>query len=1002
MTLPHESTVNVNLGNLLAEKMRSAEVISEERVHRAGKSRQFDVKIIFREIEFVLEASYDAADAEEDAQKRLREGLIDTVSIAIHYDPVIFEGKQTSQDIINILFNKSLKLKVYTQGVNISGSTLSEFMSKSGRGEPIEHGGWIYTKLDDFSSFLESIIELIVEENVIEDLINSIEEKVNNFINLASTELERTGSKENIILELNKMLFSPSNEENEEIVKAEVPEEVILSHTYISLLIASILYDSVCLEHQLKSLKRLLRKNQNHPLLAMQEAFEDILEVNYENVFAVSLGLLDILYDLSSIQRIMDSFSDMINHVAKIVRNKALLRQDFIGQIYHKITGDIAVRKGYATYYTKAPIATFLSNMALNLPNDNWDIDWGNIEKMKFFRVCDFACGSGTLISAVYSTLLSKYEKSLGDRDLDFSELHSTLLEKSIWSFDALEQAVQTASVVLSLHEPGVPLNKINVYHIPIDESGALGSLSLYLTNQAFISLNRRSVDKITSGYVSVPKFDFIIMNPPFSRSTAPGNEGSRPRIFDFVVEEDVYEKLWDDYKNLIKEIKKDFKRKEKNKMLFDTYVGQGKVFLKKNINPLNAGAALPFIFLADKYLRLEGRLALVLPKTVIESSTFFILRLGLLNVYEIEYIISSEESGNNNFSHSTSLSEVLLILKKVGKDKTPENETRILRFKKQPKKNLEGLLLSKNVLNNPNETSYNVLNSEAEAYSIDRNMIEHFVWNWAMLTTLPPNLVPFIENLLNGKILDNNFIIKDYFDLENQLSLNYVTRYKGGAKKLSAKFDIVSNINEFWFLDEASADVFSKSCLTADKVRYLYPKDSNALNYYKNHSGRLLIPEAFRFNTSGRVSIWSEHGIFSTRVHSITSEADKNEKVEKALCTWLNSTFILIYLRALSTTVEGNFGHIYGWHLKTIPFPDLTDDEILDELDKVFEKYQDCEWEPLPIQYEKSISGENEERLKFDLEILKAISKDLELEKAKQGLLNIYLEFLKILKDQT
>ena len=310
MPKPHESTINVILGSILNDYLRTANVISEERVHRAGRSRQFDIKIIFREIEFILEASYDARDAEEDALKRLRERLIDTVSIAIHYEPELFEGKQTHGDITNVLKGNSLKLKVFTQGIDISG-TLLKYMLKSDKGEPREHGGWIYYDLDDFGSFLESIIELIVEENVIEELISSIEEKVNNFITTTIYELEKVGSKENIILELNKMIFSPSNEENEEILKAEVPEEVILSHTYISLLMASILYESVCLKHQLKSLQRLLPKHKNHPLLAMKEAFENILEVNYENVFAVSLGIIDILFDLTSVQRIMDILSDM-------------------------------------------------------------------------------------------------------------------------------------------------------------------------------------------------------------------------------------------------------------------------------------------------------------------------------------------------------------------------------------------------------------------------------------------------------------------------------------------------------------------------------------------------------------------------------------------------------------------------------------------------------------------------------------------------------------------
>jgi len=814
---------------------------------------------------------------------------------------------------------------------------------------------------------------------------------VNTFVSAALAELENSKIKESFLKDLNKILFSPAKEEDIEV--PEVPDEVLLSHAYISLLMASTLYESVSKKHGLRSLQVLLRKEE-HPLLAMKEGFTEILKVDYENVFDVALGIVGVLFDLQSSNRVMATLEDLIEYVSKIVRNKALLRQDFIGHIYHKVTGDIATRKGYATFYTKAPIATFLANLALYSPNDAWENNWGDLITFKNFRVCDFACGSGTLLSATYSSLLSKYRKNSEEIFLD--QFHKIMIENSIWGFDALEHAVQTASVVLSLHEPEIPLKKMNTYHIPVDESGSLGSLNLWNANSFLLPLKRRSIDKTSKETVWVPKFDFIIMNPPFSRTTAPGEEGSRPRIFDFVVSEEGFRRLWERYRETINNMENELLRRDSIRAIYNTYVGQGKVFLPQNVNPLNAGAALPFIILADRYLKPYGRMALVLPKTVIESSAFFLVRALISSGYELEYIVVSTEPGNYNFSYSTQLSEVLLVLKKLKKGEKPVKDTYIIKFLKQPKNNLEGLLMARTILDKLDGSPIKkakALNSEAEVYKVSRKTIEDFVWNWSILTDLPPSLVEFISELLSGKIFGYNANLTRILDLDIEFRVTNPRKFRGANLKKYFEEDD----GQFRILKRTGKNVMNKLGLDLSSTEKISPKSGESIRVFREYAGRLLIPEAVRFNSTPLVASFSETPILSSRAHMITLNTKDQEK---ALCAWINSTFAIAYLRALFTTVEGNFGHIYGWHIRTLPIPDLTNERIVKTLAQVFEKYKNKIWKPLPKQYESVINGEDNLRERYDVDILKAITDTpIDEESLEIDLLTLYVELLRIIQ---
>jgi hypothetical protein len=78
------------------------------------------------------------------------------------------------------------------------------------------------------------------------------------------------------------------------------------------------------------------------------------------------------------------------------------------------------------------------------------------------------------------------------------------------------------------------------------------------------------------------------------------------------------------------------------------------------------AGLAAAFLGLANRYLQLGGRLAIVLPKTLLSGVAWRRIRNLLLNTYHIEALVASFEAPDAwNFSERTSLSEVLLLARK-------------------------------------------------------------------------------------------------------------------------------------------------------------------------------------------------------------------------------------------------------------------------------------------------------------------------------------------------
>lgn len=658
-----------------------------------------------------------------------------------------------------------------------------------------------------------------------------------------------------------------------------------------------------------------------------------------------------------------------------------------------EILRDPTLRKGYGAFYTREPIAYFLAFLAILSPNEDWDLHAENRENLGGeFRVCDFACGAGVLLSASYAAIQALRRLAISPRgggpSTSRGDRGSTLRVR-LWGFDAVEDAIRAAGELLTPSDPRFSPLEVRLIHIPVDESGSLGSLDLWWGGE----LGGRE----GGPEIHVPAFDLVIMNPPFSRATAPGRSESRPRIFDFAPSPEGFQRLWSRYSRLIRDVEAAAVSDEGVRRTLEVLVGRGRPFTRRSADPIRAGAALPFFFLADRYLRPGGRVALVLPRAALEGSAYLLMRAALASRYHLEYVVVGSSSGGS-FSHSTQLSEVLLVARKLRGGDGAWRDTRVVILRRQPETPLEGALLAAGIVGRLAGRGSGIVRagrSEAEVRAIRAGAVERFAWNLAPLLGLPPQVGRLTGEMTEGRLLGVQVRLVRLMDLPGLRATN-PRKFRG--REFTSRFS-PSPSGPLRILDRAGRAVFNRLELDPSKARPIEPKTEEAASFYRERAGRLLVPEAVRFNSTPLIATWSPEVLASSRAHMLRADP----RLERALCAWMNSTFALAWLRALFTTVEGGFGHVYGWHLRALMVPDLSDDETLRALESTFLRHSGELWPPLPDQYREDLNGAGGQRLSYDLEILSILTESsgssVDPAKAEAGLRSLYLGLLELLE---
>ena len=266
---------------------------------------------------------------------------------------------------------------------------------------------------------------------------------------------------------------------------------------------------------------------------AFQEAWEGILAVDYRPVFETgraALGAVAATPDNGLAAR------KLARTVAQISEDVAGLRHDLLGRIFHRVL-DTARYDG--SFYTSTAAAVLLASLALR----EQDADWSDPNAVAALRICDPACGTGTLLMAAAERIrdLRNAAGALEGRASpeDEEALGLALVEDVLWGYDSNLTATHMAASTVGMLSPSTQFDRINIHRVRLgvfDGVAYLGSLD-FLGGQARLAAWPSIAQQVDSRFrgndgdetAEPPShMDLVIMNPPFTRDSLRHDQFSR------------------------------------------------------------------------------------------------------------------------------------------------------------------------------------------------------------------------------------------------------------------------------------------------------------------------------------------------------------------------------------------------------------------------------------------------------------------------------------------
>ena len=317
-------------------------------------------------------------------------------------------------------------------------------------------------------------------------------------------------------------------------------------------------------------------------------------------------------------------------------------RHDLVGKMFQRLIVD---RKFLATFYTRPTSSTLLAELSVSGLRHSW----AALSSYPALRIADLACGTGTLLSAAYHAILTRYRHAGGDDQ----EVHKAMIEQSLIAADIMPAAVHLCASQLSSVHPTVLFDHTRVYTMPYGErageaqaSGiALGSLSLLQSDREtslFPTGDEQvvgmEVDGASDQFVLPDHtLDLVIMNPPFTRPT--NHKMTAVPVPSFAG----FSKSEEEQRAMSRELK-------------SIYRG-----LRAPVGNGYAGLASRFIDLAHRKVKVGGVVALVLPITVLRGKSWQAARKLWSSQYQdmVVVTIAGVRGRDRAFSADTDMAEV-------------------------------------------------------------------------------------------------------------------------------------------------------------------------------------------------------------------------------------------------------------------------------------------------------------------------------------------------------
>lgn len=418
---------------------------------------------------------------------------------------------------------------------------------------------------------------------------------------------------------------------------------------------------------------------------------------------------------------------------------------------------------------------------------------------------------------------------------------------------------------------PSVAFSKMHLYSLtlgidPKDGKAKLGSLEL-LQELGQLSLNPRPITgtriDAEPAPIEVDKFGLAIMNPPYTRG-------------------DIRHKQLD--KNTEKQLR----------------TREAELYHNQPIE--HSGNSSGFLVLAKKHLKEYGRFAVVLPTAITTNSSAAEMRIWLAKRFFIQYIIVSYDPKRIFHSGNTSIGEMLLVLKRKKKGKTPP--TQLIKLTENPDKASDAIACANKVLEEEVEKNQwgvsDIIPSEEMAAG-----------NWNAVQFVSNELYRIASTKLWKTTLKNQIII----DPMGRPIRNTRKCHPDAIYATPALYDIkVDHCNKL----EVAPDCYVQPpdhrpqlVKTLQKANYLHLAERVNLPTIKNFACRTTVPAV----SSG----WSTASV-------VDSSPDCAAAIEKAVVIILNSTPGKLGMLLVRSNKKPGYPYYSKDGLERIPMPRLRD----------------------------------------------------------------------------
>ena len=909
-----QEVVNVRVADLLRRagfKEVAAEVIA--------KGNLPDVMINVSGLRVVLEGWFEKSVSvnvlKEKCRQRIEDNICD-VAIGLFYSDLLKEA-ESDEELVNKIEQSDFETFVFypsTEGVT------EQALGK--------------VKFEQLAENINYLYSQIVKTDLLKEAVVKVEEAIQTCAEIVLTSGLFFSSKK-VIEELKEVLGI-----EDKTVKAKFFKENLAKMALFIIFDGLLFHQSISSYY--KHINGLEKASETNVLDFIKEEWKKIMKINYLPIFVLAFEVVNCLPVSPETDAI---FKTLKSAVLKVISSGVLLKHDLMGRVYHKLllgtTG-----KFYASYYTSIPAAVLLSNLVVKTENPDLGWDFSDLEKLKELKIVDPACGSGTLLSAIYMALKNEYVlehyRSSYSKGLDFSSFHKFMIEEVLHGWDVLDYASHLTLVTLAFHNPNSFFERCKIYTLPsgIDKNGKiyLGSLSLLenvfvvkpLLEEANMQSKEKSIkeEKIVHLETPLNSIDIVIMNPPFSRSCRPNVK------FGYTDEE--------------------------TRTLMNKKLGKlGKELGYEQIGQAGLGAY--FIVLADKLLKEGGRMALVIPRAFLSGVSWREIRDLFFKYYEIEYIVSNYDPGSKelgiepwNWSENTDLGEVLIVARKTNSS-MEERFTTFINLWNKPKNEIESLKIAFDSAKT---------RKQGESLSLEKGKYKKLI--------LDNKEIGVVYNV-SQKYLKRNFLIPCLFANPHLNQLTFELVYKPlfqlvplGAlvnyrpEMLGVDIKQIKSVFTETFFRTPYRILWGHNSsmntleLNLSQIKYGQPIKKNTQVY--NRASNFLIADRPHLKTESLIAMYSEEKVLATAFWEIQIP----EWQAKILTLWLNSTFgFLIYL----SNAVNSMGEIFKLkkeHLENLPVIDLNifDENTKETLLSLYEKFKQEPFKPFSKEFEFASKG--------------------------------------------